>query len=353
MIRVLVVDDSPTQRLLIHRVLESDPAIAVVGEAKNGVEAIELRDRLHPDIVTMDIQMPKMDGFEAIRRIMSESPCPIIVLTTSDSDTRFNTSFHALKAGALTVLRKPCGPVESDAKARQLIFQVKTMAGVKVVGRRRNVDVPPATEPRIEWKPPPEPPAGVCPDVIAIGASTGGPPALQRILGGLSAEDLPPILVVQHISPGFLEGFAHWLNETITLHVKPAEAGEIVSPGIAYLAPDGCHLQVTSGGRIVLQASPPIDGHIPSVTALFDSVADSYGASAVGILLTGMGRDGAAGLLKIKAMGAYTIVQDEASSVVYGMGREAVALGAASEILPLDRIAARVSTLIRGRRGAR
>jgi two-component system chemotaxis response regulator CheB len=347
MIRVLVVDDSPTLRQLIRSILESDPELQVVGQACNGEEAIALCHRLEPDIITTDICMPKMDGFQATRHIMAKSPRPILVLTSTKSDLELGISSKALEAGALMVVGKPHGLPGEDPKADQLIAQVKAMAGVKVVTRRWRLEkkkpAPLRREPALTPSPGPV-------RLIAIGASTGGPPALQAILSQLPA-DLP-VAVVQHISPGFVQGLARWLNETTPLRVKVAENGEILQPGTVYLAPDDRHLLVTAGGQARLRASPLVGGHRPSATVLFQSVAQNYGSAAVGVLLTGMGKDGAQGFKALHEAGAHTIAQDEATCVVFGMPKEAIALGAVEEVLPLEQIGARLGALMAVRKEA-
>jgi two-component system chemotaxis response regulator CheB len=348
MIRVLVVDDSPILRQLIWSILESDPDLQVVGQARNGEEAVALCQRLEPDIITMDIRMPKMNGFQAIRRIMAESPRPIVVLTSTESNLELGVSSKALEAGALMVVGKPHGLPGEDPKADQLIAQVKAMAGVKVVTRRWRLEkkTPALSQREPALRPSPGPVR-----LIAIGASTGGPPALQAILSQLPA-DLP-VVVVQHMSPGFIQGLARWLNETTPLQVKVAGNGETLQAGMVYLAPDGRHLLVTAGGRARLRTSPPVSGHRPSATALFQSVAQNYGSAAVGVLLTGMGRDGAQGFKALRDAGAHTIAQDEATCVVFGMPKQAIALGAVEEVLPLEQIGARLGALIAVQKEAR
>lgn len=348
MIRVLVVEDSPTQRHLTRAIVESDPEMTVVGEARNGEEAVSLCDRLLPNIITMDIQMPRMDGYEAIRRIMADWPRPILVLTSTRSDIELGISYRALDAGALMVMGKPHGLPGDDPEADHLIATLKALAEVKVVRRRAwlQKERPPSVGgPARSFK------AGGPVRLIAMGASTGGPPSLQIVFQGLPA-DLPvPIVAVQHISRGFTAGLARWLDETTPLRVKVTEPGEPLAPGTVYLAPEGHHLVVTQNGSAWHSSSPPVDGHRPSVTALFESVAKHYGAGAIGVLLTGMGDDGARGLRAMHDAGAHTIAQDEASSVVFGMPREAIALGATREIVPLEQIAARLADVL-AKRGA-
>lgn len=340
MLRVLIVDDSPTQRLLIRTILESDPGIRVAGEAGSGEAAREQAKLLHPDLITMDINMPGMGGFEAIRHIMSETPCPIVVLTAMDTDQLGGVTFRALELGALTALPKPRGLPQTDAKARQLIAQIKLMAGVKVVRRTLAARRKPASPSR----PLRQPKKTI--RLVVIGASTGGPPALQQLLSGLPPDFPVPIAAVQHIARGFVTGLAKWLSETTPIRCQVAGQDEIPHPGRLYFAPDDYHLTVKPSGLLWLSAAPPQKGLRPCVNALFESAARHLGESALGVLLTGMGEDGAAGLLAMRQAGAYTIAQDEASSVVYGMPKAAVGLGAALETLPLDQIAARLNMLV-------
>lgn len=344
MIRVLIVDDSPTLRGFVRAVLESDPELQVVGEACDGEEAIVLCHRLEPDIVTMDIRMPGMDGYQAIRRIMAESARPIVVLTSTESDLELGITFKAVEAGALMVVDKPRGLPDQNPDSKRLIAQVKTMAEVKVVHRRWGLQ----RAPRTPFRTPEQPAASSRGPVrlIVIGASTGGPPALQVVLNGLPADLRVPVVVVQHISDGFVHSLTRWLDETTRLQVKVTEAPEPLRPGTAYLAPDGRHMLAMGNGLTRLGTSSPVDGHCPSATALFESAAQNYGASAVGVLLTGMGRDGARGLKALHDAGGHTIAQDEATCVVFGMPREAIALGAAGEVLPIEVIGARLAELV-------
>jgi two-component system chemotaxis response regulator CheB len=341
MARVLVVDDSPTLRYLVRTILESDPELQVVGEAGDGEEAIALCRELQPDIVTMDIRMPKMDGYQAIRRIMDESPRPIVVLTSTESDRELGISFKATEVGAISVVGKPQGLPGEDVQAEDLIAEIKAMAGVKVVRRRWSRQDRPAPPQRehvsrtsLEQV-----------RLFAIGASTGGPPALQAVFDRLPADLSVPVVVVQHISSGFVHGLARWLDGTTPLRVRVAESDEQLQPGTVYLAPDDRHLLVAADGRVRLKDSPLVDGHRPSVTALFESVAQNYGSTAIGVLLSGMGGDGARGLRTLYDAGGLTIAQDEATCIIFGMPKEAIGLGAAEEVLPLAEIGPRLAVL--------
>jgi len=347
MIDVLIVDDSPTIRQLVRRILESDPALRVVGEAGNGQAAISCCQRQDPDIITMDIHMPIMDGYATIRKIMAESPRPIVVLTSTESEIRCGVAVKGIEAGALSVIRKPCGLPGEDRRADELIRQVKAMAGVKVIRRRLPDSVEHITGGRTPLLR--KPGAGAF-KLVAIGASTGGPPAIKEILDHFTDRPLPvPIAIVQHISKGFVKGLARWLKDTTRLPVQVVKNGDHLVAGNVYLAMDNRHLMMGHDGRVWLMDSAPIDGHRPSVTAMFNSVARNFGASAVGVQLTGMGKDGADGLKALREAGGHTIAQDENSSVVFGMPKEAIARGAAVEVLPVNRIGARLVDLIGAR----
>jgi two-component system, chemotaxis family, protein-glutamate methylesterase/glutaminase len=352
MINILIVDDSPLFRLVLRTVLESDPQIKVIGEARSGEEAVALSARLRPNIITMDINMPGMGGYEAIRLIMSQSPCPIVALTGIESRDIVDVSFKALALGALIVLPKPIGRTLKDPQMAYIVEQLKIMSTVKVVKRSVSSNSPVESPPRIRRMTRPlkrSLPAAwnYTPRLVAIGISTGGPPALQTILSCLSASFPIPIVIVQHISKGFVKGLANWLTETTGFPCKIAETNEVLSGGRVYLAPDDCHLEIQASGKTWLSDAVPIENLRPSAEALFQSIARNYGPDAIGILMTGMGRDGAHGLLAMHQAGAYTIAQDENSSIVFGMPKEAIDLGAINEILPLEQIAPRLLTLVK------
>ena len=345
MTNVLIVDDSPTIRQFIRGILNSDPELRVIGEAQNGEEAIKMVARLRPDVVTMDIHMPLMDGYEAIRRIMSETPVPIVILTSTESDIRLGITYKGVESGALTVFGKPHGLPGDDPEADELINVVKAMADVKVIRRKWHQNAEslktPARQQAVSFRVSSKPY-----QIIAVGCSTGGPPALRTVLGELPPTFPVPVVVVQHISKGFTTGLARWLNESVGMRVKVAENGEPLLPGSVYVAPDGVHLQVTSLQKVGLLKDGPMDGHLPSVTALFNSVAKQYGPRAIGVLMTGMGRDGANGLYAMMQEGAYTIAQDQATSIVFGMPKEAIQMGATKEVLALQKIGQRMRELI-------
>lgn len=341
MIRVLVAEDSAVTREYLAHLLGQDPALRLVGLARDGQEALEQAERLKPDVILMDVHMPRMNGYEATRRIMERAPTPIVMVSASLSRDEVTMSFEALKAGALTLLDKPGGPDHpaQAETARQLVETVKLMAEVKVVRRFPRRERPGTL-------PSPSPLSGRQIRLIAIGASTGGPQVLAEILAGLPANLGAPILIVQHIAPGFTEGLAEWLGQGTRLGVKLPEPGESVRSGTVYLAPNGWQMGIRRDGRIRLTKEAAEDGFCPSASHLFQSVAEAYGRSAMGILLTGMGRDGAAGLRRLREAGGVTVAQDETTSVIFGMPREAIRLGAAEYVLPPDQIAVTLRSLV-------
>jgi two-component system chemotaxis response regulator CheB len=339
-IRVLVVDDSSTSRLLLASILRADPEIEVVGQAADGLEAIELVKRLHPDIVTMDVQMPRLDGFAATKRIMVEKPTPILITTGVDARA-VSVSLEAVRMGALAVHPKPGDPRAPgfDEEARELTRQVKAMSRVKVVRHIEPQMAPPRVAPAVSL-------LGSPAQVVAIAASTGGPAALHLILTALPADFPVPILVVQHISPGFSAGFASWLDQASLLRVKLAAEGETLLPGSVYIADDDHHLCVSSGRKVHLSSAPPVGGFRPSGTPLFETVAAAYGRAALAVILTGMGRDGVDGLRHIRRAGGRTIAESEATAVVYGMPAAAVNAGLADFVLPLDQVREALTSMV-------
>lgn len=332
MIRVLIVEDSPTLRMLLKTILESDPEITVIGMATSGEEGVRQALALKPDLITMDVHLPGMDGFTATRRIMEQQPTPIVIVSSSVDHHEMMTTFNAIRAGALDVLQKPTSVNHPDFAAlrEKLITTVKLMAEVKVIRHYRS----PVT--RREGGERPQ--VGRPYALLAIGASTGGPAALNIVLKELPAGFPLPVLIVQHMTTGFTAGLVSWLQLESRLKIKIAEDGEYLRSGTVYVAPDDTHLLVAARGVIGLSKAPPVSHVRPSATVLFESVARVYGGEAIGVLLTGMGDDGAAGLRLMRERGALTIAQDEATSAVYGMPKAAVELGAADQVLPLSQI---------------
>lgn len=335
-IRVLLVDDSPLSVEIIRRMLATAPEIVVVGAGKNGLHALELIPQVRPDVIVTDLHMPKMNGLEMTREVMARHPLPILVLSVSVQPEQTHNIFQMLEAGALDILAKPRGGLDSDfgVTAHDLITKIRILAGVKVIGRR-----PAAVAAAAKQTPPSlAGPAAPAPRIIGIGASTGGPQALDTILRHLPPDFPLPLVCVQHIAEGFMRGLVDWLATCCRIHVRTAEEGAAPQSGTAYFPPDDRHLEIDDAGVFRCSSALPFAGHRPSVDIALSSLARRYGAAAVGVLLTGMGQDGAQGMLDIARAGGLTLAQDEQSSVVFGMPRRAIELGAARYVLPLDQI---------------
>jgi two-component system chemotaxis response regulator CheB len=373
-IRVIVVDDSALMRRVITGLLEQDPSIRVVATARNGREAIDLVQELRPDIVTMDVRMPVMDGLATTEHLMAYCPTPILVLTASLASHEVDITFKMLGAGALEVIEKPSGSDAQtlDRTGRALIRRIKVLARVKVVthlrGRRRpaeassimtfpvangQADKGSAKEtPRHSVTPSLRHPVTLSPGLdvplIVIGASTGGPRVVNELLSSLPGDLRAAVLVVQHIAQGFSAGMAEWLANASRLPVTLAVEGQAIRVGEVLIAPDTRDLLITSERTIHLSDSQLLIQR-PSIDISMQAAAEVFGARAIGVLLTGMGRDGAYGMLTIKRSNGYTIAQDEATSTIFGMPRAAIQLGAALEVLPATRIAPRLVELIKQR----
>ncbi len=346
MIRILVADDSVTSRTLLASLLGAEADFRVVGEAASGREAVNMAVELQPDLITMDVQMPELDGLQATREIMVRSPRPIIIVSATARTAEVELSLEATRAGALMALPKPEGPGSPGfaADRRQLISMVRAMAGVKVV-RRHAAHTDLTSRPRPQRKRD----SNTTVRLVAIAASTGGPAAIRDILSELPRSFPAPILLTQHIAHGFTAGLAHWLAGDTSLSVKVAELGETLEPGTVYIAPEqkhlGCRPDANGALRVLLDVSPQIGSFRPSATWMFRSCAAALGDAMVAVILTGMGDDGVAGLRDAHTAGARIIGQDEASSVIYGMPREAERAGVVDDVLPLTAIARRLTEL--------
>jgi two-component system chemotaxis response regulator CheB len=341
-IKVLIVEDSMTAQVLLKQILTGDSAIEILGTAKNGVEALEFMENNQPDIITMDLNMPIMDGLEATRRIMETKPVPILIVSNSWHSSNKADAFDYLEAGAVAALEKPqrIADPSYEGLCKELIQTIKIMAEIKVVKRFASNRKKPQSHaederPKIR--------------VVVIGASTGGPPVLKTILSALSADFPVPILVVQHIAKDFLPGMADWLNISSPLTVTIGRQGQEVLPGHVYLAPDDFEMGVSRSLRIHLTAHNRTYPPCPSVAYLFRSAVVHFGPQAIGVLLSGMGKDGAEELSQMKNKGAVTIVQDEESCVVFGMPGAAVKLSGATYILPPGKIAPSIEMAVSSR----
>jgi two-component system chemotaxis response regulator CheB len=349
MIRVLVAENSRADRSLLRESLRTDSQISVVGEARSGAEAVRMTARLRPQVVAIgtldrssDMHEP-IDRLAVTRQIMSESPTPIVVAL--DEHEGEGEAREALAAGAVAVLRKPAPNTRAES---ELVETIRAMAEVKVVGQR--LRKPHRSEPA---------PAGNAPfGILAIAASTGGPAALARVLRPLPRELPVPVVIVQHLAAGFVGGFTSWLDQHCALEVQLAHHAQRLSPGVAYIGADGAHMRVLrsraresegAAGTLALSEGPPRDGFCPSASVLFESVAKAYGAHALAVILTGMGRDGVSGLAQVRAAGGRIIAQDQHTSVVFGMPSVAIQAGLADLVLPIDLMAPRILELLRAK----
>jgi two-component system chemotaxis response regulator CheB len=344
-IRVLIVDDSPLINSLFKAMLDGLPDIQVIGEATNGQDAIRMAMRLRPNVITMDIRMPQMDGLEAIRQIMSIQPTPIIVVSSSVYAADFNTAFSAIESGALTVIEKPRGLDEKDFDSvrEQLITSIRTLSGVTLIPRQHkkadraaNVGAKTAMLHSYVLR---------AVQAVAIASSTGGPPVLAEILSSLPEGFSIPILIVQHNLPAFMPAMVEWLNTRTKIPVAIAKEGMLMDFRHIYVAPGDAHLTVNADRTLHVDQSPPVKGYRPSATRLFQSVASAFDKNAIGIVLTGMGEDGVDGLAVMAAAGAHIMAQDEFSSVVFGMPKAAIDRNIVDEILSPEEIVARLTKL--------
>ncbi|MBI5325474.1 MAG: chemotaxis-specific protein-glutamate methyltransferase CheB [Ignavibacteriae bacterium] len=338
MVKVLIVDDSSVELEFLDYLLSSDPVIKVIGKAKDGEEAIKFLNNTKPDVITMDIHMPNLDGYETTKYIMGTNPVPIVIVSAS-SGTDVDKTYKAIQAGALAFVEKPVGFDNKDFEKlkNNFVQTVKLMSEVKLVKRRykRGEDLITGTSYNDNIN-------GLIKKyytLIVIGVSTGGPATLQTMLSKLPKDFSIPIIIVQHIASGFLTGLIDWLSNCTMLNYRIPTHNEIIQNGYVYFAPDDFNIGITNKNRIVLSKDEIESGLRPSVSYLFRSAAQNIGEHAIGIIMTGMGKDGAAELKLIRDKGGLTIAQDKESSIVFGMPNEAISLNAAQYILPPERIA--------------
>jgi two-component system chemotaxis response regulator CheB len=335
-IRVMIVEDSGVVRALLTHIVEEDPALTVAAAVASAEEAIAALPTVRPDIISMDIRLPGIDGLEATRRIMAEQPTPIVVISASIEKEARGPTMQALNAGALSVVEKPVGVTHRDYAgiAREIRTQLRIMSDVAVV--RRRLRSAPQLSPGRRGE-------GAEPKLIACAASTGGPQALARLFADLPASVDLPVLLVQHMGAPFMPGFVRWLDNVLSRPVVTAEAGARPAQGTIHVAPGDRHLRLDAAGRIALGDDPPIRGQRPAATALFQSVAGSLGSAAIGVVLTGMGEDGAPGVRALIEAGAPVLAEDETSAIVYGMPAAAVREGALA--VPLAHLAGQIAQL--------
>jgi len=352
-IRVLIVDDSAFMRTALSRMVASDPGIEVVGTAPNGTEALERIPVLNPDVITLDIEMPGLNGLETLRRIMDRFPRPVIMVS-SVTEKGASATFDALDAGAFDYIPKQLSSASLDILhlRHDLVAKIRAAAAAR---RASNYDFfsskPPQAAASDIRDADPSPPA-----IVAIGSSTGGPRALQEILPALPSDLSVPVLIVQHMPPGFTGPFAQRLNGLCSVTVREAAHRDILRPGVVYVAPAGTHMAVDrstdSRGSLSLSSHPEKCLHMPSVDIMMKSVAEAFRNLAMGVILTGMGSDGAEGMMAIHRHGGLTIGQDEASCIVYGMPRVCAEAGALTRVVPLSQVPAQIMHATRSRRRA-
>jgi len=352
-IRVLIADDSAFMRKVLHSIINADPQLEVVGEARDGKATVAQAEALRPDVITMDINMPGMDGLQATELIMSSNPRPILIVS-SESREGAEVTLKALELGAIDFVAKPSSGIDLDMNSvrDELCRKIKTVSKVRVVRTATRTklghEVANST-PRSEPNTIPTPKNVVTPrpgntkfPFVVIAASTGGPAALMRIIPEFPADFQAAVILVQHIPPSFSSQFSQQLAEVAKLKIKEAEAGEIIVPGTAYVCPGSHHMRVSQTGRVTLDDGPRINGYRPCADVTFETVAEYAGPMSVGVVLTGMGGDAVRGAQVLRSAGGYVIAQDEASSVIFGMNAEVIKAGAVDQIASLESIYAAV-----------
>ncbi|MDW8107001.1 MAG: chemotaxis response regulator protein-glutamate methylesterase [Armatimonadota bacterium] len=335
-VRVLVVDDSMFMRRMISDLLSQDAAIEVVGTARHGQEGLEKARALRPDVITLDVEMPVMDGVTMLQQLMQELPTPVVMLSSLTTEGA-EVTLKCLELGAVDFVTKPSGSISLDIYkiSSQIIEKVKAAAQARIataLTTKRSVPAPTPPQPTLRRM------ASEAP-LVVIGASTGGPRALNVVMSGLPAQLHAKVLLIQHMPEGFTRSLAERLDRNSAFTVREAQGGEVLQPGVAYLAQGGKHLKVEQGGKLVLTQDPPVHGVRPAVDVALLSIAQNYSGKVVVAILTGMGTDGAAGVRALHAKGAYTIAEDESTCVVFGMPRAAIQTGCVKRVAPLDKIA--------------
>ncbi|MGQ9656398.1 MAG: protein-glutamate methylesterase/protein-glutamine glutaminase [Fimbriimonadales bacterium] len=335
-LRVLVVDDSMFMRRMISDLLNQDAELEVVGAAKNGQEGLEMARQLKPDVITLDVEMPVMDGVTMLQQLMQQQPTPVLMLSSLTKEGA-DITLKCLELGAVDFVTKPSGSISLDIYkiSSQIIEKVKAVARARIAvapSAARPTPAPPLPSPLV-GRPTADAP------LVVIGSSTGGPRALNTVMSSLPIGLHAKVLLIQHMPEGFTRSLAERLDRNSAFSVREAQGGEVLQAGVAYLAPGGKHLKLERGGKIVLSDDPPVHGVRPSVDVALLSIAQSYQGPLVVAILTGMGSDGAAGLRALAAKGAYTIAEDESTCVVFGMPRAAIQTGAVKRSAPLHQIA--------------
>lgn len=341
-----MVDDSAFMRYTITRRLQADPELAVVGSAQDGLDAIAKVASLQPDVITLDVEMPRMDGLTALKRIMAEHPTPVVMIS-SLTQRGARTTIQALMRGAVDFVAKPSKSADTQVVMDALVTKIKSAAGV----RTETIHQTPVPDSAAENEAPKKVGGGLHPfrtgdPLVVIGTSTGGPRALQKVFTALPANLNAAMVVVQHMPPGFTKSLAHRLNEESGLTVQEAVDGDRLAMGLALLAPGDFHMRLGEGKRIRLDHGPRRNHVRPSVDVTMETAANIYGNAVIGVVLTGMGSDGTEGAGRIKSMGGYIIAEDEASSVVYGMPRSVAEAGYVDQVVPLPGVAAAITKMV-------
>lgn len=368
-IRVLIADDSAFMRKVLHSILLAEPGFEVAGEARDGREAVSQSESLKPDVITMDINMPHLDGLQATEQIMSTNPRPIVVVS-SESKEGAEITLKALQLGAIDFVAKPNSGVDLDMSSvrDELVRKLRVAAKVRVVRTASRTKVAhevassaPRTEPGVSPGPKTESPRAAAQPaksngkfpLVVIAASTGGPATLMKFLPSFPREFPGALLIVQHMPGAFTSQFSQQLSEACAIRVKEGEAGEILAPGNAYICPGSHHMRVSATGRVTLDDGPRILGYRPCADVTLESAAEYAGPLSIGVVMTGMGNDGVRGAQAMKSAGGYIIAQDEATSVIFGMNAEAIRNGAVDQVLPIENIFAAIEKRVLQVHGAK